>query len=524
MRSLAALPVALVALLSANLAATAAQDTTTFTTNGLQINVTHAVACSRPSQKLDSIAVHYKGTLQATGAEFDESYRRGAPFTFVLGVGRVIKGWDLGLVGMCPGDKRVLTIPPELGYGSRGQGSIPGGSTLVFETELVGIKGVVQEEVIVVETTSAEAEAAMATVVNAVATSIEEGAFGIATAPPTPTSTSTTQEAEEKTGLIATPLDVDTDVVTTSASPHAAAEEGQAECHLLGPFALLVQAALGGVAILSLVWKRYFETSKRPWKIFFFDVSKQVFGSMLTHALNLAMSMLGSVDVINAAATVAAELEKDIEAGAAGDGEGLRVPNPCSFYLLNLGIDTTIGIPVLYILLKILHALFLHTPLARPRESIKSGYYGHPPRATWWIKQSLLYFMGLVGMKIFVFFLFAAMPWLPWVGDWALRWTKGNEAVEVVFVMFVFPLVMNVVQYWIIDSFIMERNAKDGKGKGKGGYEQVHGDDDEERRQGLIRDDDGSVTEVDGDEDGQGRAQVTKAPLQEVNPTPIPDR
>ena len=68
----------------------------------------------------------------------------------MLGAGRVIKGWDLGLLDMCPGDKRTLTIPPELGYGSRGMGPIPANSVLVFETELVGIVGVEAEDKVVV--------------------------------------------------------------------------------------------------------------------------------------------------------------------------------------------------------------------------------------------------------------------------------------------------------------------------------------------------------------------------------------
>ncbi|KRT86018.1 HLH domain-containing protein, partial [Oryctes borbonicus] len=68
------------------------------------------------------------------------SYSRDKPFTFQLGVGQVIKGWDQGLLDMCIGEKRKLTIPPHLGYGDRGAGNlIPGGSTLVFEVELLDI-------------------------------------------------------------------------------------------------------------------------------------------------------------------------------------------------------------------------------------------------------------------------------------------------------------------------------------------------------------------------------------------------
>jgi FKBP-type peptidyl-prolyl cis-trans isomerase len=87
----------------------------------------------------DNVSVHYVGTL-TDGKEFDQSRKRGQPFTFPLGGGRVIKGWDQGVVGMKVGGKRKLTIPPSLGYGDRGAGSIPPNSTLIFEVELLEIK------------------------------------------------------------------------------------------------------------------------------------------------------------------------------------------------------------------------------------------------------------------------------------------------------------------------------------------------------------------------------------------------
>jgi FKBP-type peptidyl-prolyl cis-trans isomerase len=87
----------------------------------------------------DNVSVHYVGTL-TDGKEFDQSRKRGQPFTFPLGQGRVIKGWDQGVVGMKVGGKRKLTIPPSLAYGDRGAGSIPPNSTLIFEVELLEIK------------------------------------------------------------------------------------------------------------------------------------------------------------------------------------------------------------------------------------------------------------------------------------------------------------------------------------------------------------------------------------------------
>ena len=96
--------------------------------------------CPRKSKRGDSLSMHYNGYLYSNCETFDSSIDRGTPFQFVLGQGMVIKGWDQGLNGMCVGEKRKLTIPSDLGYGSRGAGNvIPGGATLVFEVELLDI-------------------------------------------------------------------------------------------------------------------------------------------------------------------------------------------------------------------------------------------------------------------------------------------------------------------------------------------------------------------------------------------------
>lgn len=92
------------------------------------------------------------------------------------------------------------------------------------------------------------------------------------------------------------------------------------ECKLLGPFSLLIQAALGALALLSLVYKRWRERPQRPVKVWAFDVSKQVFGSTMLHMANLLMSMFSAGQL---------EIQKTYR------------PNPCSFYLLNLGIDVS---------------------------------------------------------------------------------------------------------------------------------------------------------------------------------------
>jgi peptidylprolyl isomerase len=95
------------------------------------------------AKKGDTLVVNYTGRL-TNGTVFDSNvdpkFHHVEPFVFTLGAGQVIQGWDEGFLGMKVGEKKTLTIPPEKAYGTRGQGSIPPNSTLVFDVELVGIK------------------------------------------------------------------------------------------------------------------------------------------------------------------------------------------------------------------------------------------------------------------------------------------------------------------------------------------------------------------------------------------------
>jgi FKBP-type peptidyl-prolyl cis-trans isomerase len=107
----------------------------------LKIETTQQGTGDRVVKEDDTISVQYTGKL-VSGTKFDSSYDHGGqPFSFKVGAGQVIKGWDQGLLGAKVGEKRTLTIPPDLGYGATGAGGvIPPNATLIFDVELVSIQ------------------------------------------------------------------------------------------------------------------------------------------------------------------------------------------------------------------------------------------------------------------------------------------------------------------------------------------------------------------------------------------------
>ena len=108
--------------------------------SGLKIEITQE-GTGQGAKSGQTINVHYTGTLE-DGTKFDSSLDRGTPFSFTLGSGQVIEGWDKGLLDMKVGEKRKLTIPSDMGYGPQGTpgGPIPPNATLIFDVEMIEIK------------------------------------------------------------------------------------------------------------------------------------------------------------------------------------------------------------------------------------------------------------------------------------------------------------------------------------------------------------------------------------------------
>ncbi|KAI6018276.1 vacuolar membrane protein-domain-containing protein, partial [Pisolithus marmoratus] len=232
-------------------------------------------------------------------------------------------------------------------------------------------------------------------------------------------------------------------------------------CQLLGPTALVVQGLMGILAILSLVYKRHRETHKRPWKIWLFDVSKQVIGQMFIHGLNVLISDLGSHQFSG---------------------------NACTYYFLNILVDTTLGVGLIYLILQATTFLLskkLHL------KGFRSGQYGNPPSFVYWARQAAVYVVALTTMKLLVVALFAIWPGLFELGDWLLDWTSigDGESFQVIFVMGIFPIIMNVLQFWLIDSIVKANSTQ------LPSHSSSHRNCDDRDREPLIR-----SSEEDGDD------------------------
>ncbi|KAA1473361.1 hypothetical protein DENSPDRAFT_779796, partial [Dentipellis sp. KUC8613] len=200
----------------------------------------------------------------------------------------------------------------------------------------------------------------------------------------------------------------------------------QSSCKLLGPTALIVQGLMGVIVIASLVYKRQREKPKRPWRIWcaLFDVSKQIVGQMFVHGTNVLISDVGSHRTSG---------------------------NACVYYFLNILLDTTFGVGIIYFILQFATWILAEKLLLK---GFESGQYGTPPSFIYWLRQAAVYVFALTSMKLLVIAFFALWPGIFELGGWLLSFLGTNDTAQVIFVMGLFPILMNVLQFWLIDSIV----------------------------------------------------------------------
>ncbi|ORX81147.1 hypothetical protein K493DRAFT_132863, partial [Basidiobolus meristosporus CBS 931.73] len=202
-------------------------------------------------------------------------------------------------------------------------------------------------------------------------------------------------------------------------------------CELVDGFALFMQALLALIALASLLVKRQREQSRRPVRVWLFDVSKQTTGAALVHMLNLFISYVS------------------------GSQSDSREDNPCVWYLLNLLLDTTVGVLVLCVVLKVLHQLLSSFGI----KEMESGNYGNPPQYHIWVKQSLVFLLALSATKLIIYAGINVFPILVIIGQWILDpfVRVGDPRLQVIVVTLIAPLIMNIVQFWLVDNLIRHR-------------------------------------------------------------------
>ncbi|KAI9502779.1 vacuolar membrane protein-domain-containing protein, partial [Coemansia spiralis] len=202
-------------------------------------------------------------------------------------------------------------------------------------------------------------------------------------------------------------------------------------CRLVGPFSIFIQALVGTLGFSTLIIKRYFETPRRPWLVWSFDVSKQMISGAIMHMVNLLVSALSG--------------------GSAEPGE--TATNPCSWYVLNLTIDCTLGVLFVALYIRLFEKLAAYLKIT---DVLESGNYGNPPSWQRWLKQATLFCASMVSMKLTVVTLIRLIPSLVVIGDLVLKPVQltNSPRFQIIFVMAVWPLMLNIFESWILDQFI----------------------------------------------------------------------
>ncbi|KAJ2609104.1 hypothetical protein EV177_004635 [Coemansia sp. RSA 1804] len=281
-------------------------------------------------------------------------------------------------------------------------------------------------------TTAAMAAAAAAATIATTALSTATGPWG----PEDPSSHTATL------GLLPTPS-------STASLLAVPSNDELLDCKLVGGFSILVQVLVGTLGFSTLMIKRHFERPQRTWTVWAFDVSKQMISGGLMHMANLLVSALSGGGNNNSNNSNGQQQQ---DAGSGGGGG----TNPCSWYVLNLTMDCTVGILFVALYLRLFERL---AAWAGATKGLESGDYGTPPDWRRWAKQATIFCASMVGMKLSVVALIALFPALVVVGDVVLKPVQMADSarLQIVFVMAFWPLVLNIFESWVLDQFIKRK-------------------------------------------------------------------
>lgn len=220
------------------------------------------------------------------------------------------------------------------------------------------------------------------------------------------------------------------------------------KCELIGTFSLMTQAILGMLCLSSLLIKRFYEYPiRRTWPVWIFDVSKQLIGALGVHIFNVILSMVKT----------APEIWLTQNNNNSSDPDDDNTKDPCDWYFLNIVLDCTIGVYILYHVFKIMNKIcrdYWHIT------QIESGEYGpnpNKPSTKAFLKRLIVYFTSLMITKIILYGLvecfetqllwFTSHVLLIWLNEYP-------DEFEIFIVMFIVPIIMNCLQLILIDNFI----------------------------------------------------------------------
>lgn len=204
-----------------------------------------------------------------------------------------------------------------------------------------------------------------------------------------------------------------------------------------GTFAILLQVMIGVGALLSLVYKRYVveKEPRRPFEIWAMDVTKQVIQSVFVHFSNIGLAIIIS--------DVALTDDKDHD--------------ECALYFMSFTLDTFVGIAIIWVVLQGSSSLAETYDIAPLKQH---GYYGEPPQVDWYVMQlGVFIFATLLSKSILGSLMYMFSGVLDRLGDWLFYPIHADPEAELTLVMVVCPFFMSIIQYWIVDTFLMDKSV-----------------------------------------------------------------